>query len=300
VTAPAWLDELQAEFSRLLRTPLASSSGTFRSQPGVYPPGLLSALAMSSRNTTSAAVQLSLYHEQYWMRLFTTLQGRYPRLAWAMGYWHFNHLAALHLTEHPPRHFDIDSCGEGFGTQVSEALAQLPGNDVATRAWRQPLTQCRSPVNLLQQALMLDEAERRVFLAPCPSIWKWTPSEMASLAERRLRFAEGFARVAEDWQLIACSSLAGVASQPSTDKPPPKHSETLHWVIFRTPTGVGTQRVAPAFARLLELCENEPFGVALQRLESELAPAQLASVRHNLASWTRQALTLGWWIGLEA
>lgn len=300
--APPWLSALQRDWSALLRSPLDSSSGTFAERRESYPLALRAAIcAPKASGTTTASIddRLALYHLQYWMRLFTTLQGRFPRFSRAIGYWHFNHLAALHLKERPPQHFDIDRVGDGFDARVGRALSLLGRHATKRRdPWVSRLRMSRAPEGLLEEALCIDGQERLTFEAPLESEWKPTSAQLEALAGLRVRVAASVQIVTERWELVRHSSLAGGASPP-IDGPPRRLPEPRHWVLHRTESGVASVQVPRALAHLLHLASAIPFGQALAELERTTTAADLSLVRAELSSWVRMALEQRWWVGAK-
>jgi Putative DNA-binding domain len=298
-TPPPWFVALQAEFSAFLKSPLDSATGTFRSAQERYSPELLAHFAPDVRGQLPLA-QLSLYHEQVWMRFFTVMQSRYPRVASAMGYWHFNQLALLHLTQSPPTHFDIDRCGDHFGRAILNVLEPGSRERVTRHGWWAALERSMAPSPLIEQAARMDEAERNAFLAPQEARWAPTPEELAQLPERRIQFSRGCSLVTEQWDLIQRSSLASATDHQVPERPPVRLPETRHWVFYRTPDGVGTQRVSAEFSRLLRLCREQPFGAALAALEADSNARQLKTLQQELSKWVKLALERCFWVGIES
>ncbi len=119
---PAWWGQLQREMGELLRSPLDASAGRFRAPTELYPPTLV---AIVRDDAPGVHARLALYHEQYWKRLFTALQGSFPRAALAMGYYGFNGVASSFLQANPPRSFDLADASERFFATVMAALYAL-------------------------------------------------------------------------------------------------------------------------------------------------------------------------------
>lgn len=297
---PSWLAPLQAEWTTLLHAPLDSSSGTFREVRRLYPKTLRAAVTTTSGPGCPAAPddRLALYHQQYWMRLFTTLQSRFPRLSFALGYWHFNHLCLLHLTARPPCHFDIDRTGEGFADHVGRALRDLAARRGRSDAWTHRLTASRAPLPLLTEALRLDEVEREVYDAAFEPLWQPTAEQLQRLVQLRMRRAVSLRLVEESWDLVRLSSLTSdVTTTPSG--PPRRLADRRYWALHRTEWGTESLQVPRAFARLLATASDKPFGVALAELEEQSAPDELRIVRAGLAEWIQTAVKRGLWVGAD-
>ncbi|AUX46267.1 hypothetical protein SOCE26_077720 [Sorangium cellulosum] len=303
---PRWLRELQRDFTAVLRTPLDSGTGTFRERQDRYPERLVAQLK-SGPGSPAPAERLALYHRQYWMRLFTALQTGFPRVSRAVGYWHFNHLAALHLTARPPRHVDIDEATRGFSAQLGGALQRLdevkrgrgPRRPARDDAWCRRLELSRAPRAMIRQALRMDEAERHAYESPFEGIWRPTPPELGRLAEGRLRFAVSCTLADEDWDLARFSRLTGAHQDEGAPDVVRRHPSTRTWVFARSATGTAMTCVDPLFARLLGRCRELPFGQALAAVEHGCMAAEAAQLRDHLQGWIRLALASGWWTGLD-
>lgn len=298
--APAWLNDLQDAFGTLLRAPLDSSSGTFREVRADYPASILQGVRpLAPGIRASAEDGLALYHQQYWMRLFSTLQGRFPRFSLSLGYWHFNHLASLHLERNPPRHFDLDRIASGFAARLEQALVRLEsGSSVEADVWTYRLAASKAPLVLLREALHIDRCERLTFEAAYDHGWIPTATELANLAKLRLRVTPALHVVTESWSLIHHSQLT--SSVPVTPTGPPRRlPQPRHWALFRTELGVGTIELSRPWASLLELCAVHTFGVALAQLESAISADERRVVQAELPRWVRIATSHRWWIGLD-
>lgn len=264
---PPWLAPLQGAFGELLRSPLDASTGTLRSRAPEVAPTLVAALA----DTPRSAAGLRLYHEQYWMRLFTVMQGELPRFARVVGCWRFNRLAERHLTARPPRAPDLARCADGF------AAAVLRGEG----PWEGALAELAVPAELARQALRMDEAQRHAFTAPLPTPWRPTPAELASLGSSRLRYAPAFRLLREDWAIAGETTLA-------------PHSAPWFWVSYRAAKGTALRRVEPGLARLLTLARRRTFGDTLAAMADDPRAAG------RLPAWIQTALASAWWVGVRA
>jgi hypothetical protein len=314
---PPWLAPLQANLARLVQAPLDARTGTLRSLPGAYPPELVAQVA----HPATARARLALYHEQYWMRLFTALQGELPRTSQAVGYWRFNALATAHLAARPPVDTDLARAADGFAPALLAALDTLV--DRAGRAPAAPdirpvaallaagaepaalanfgapaaLANLGAPVDLVRQALRVDEAARHAFIAPLQATWRPSPAELAALPGRRLRFAASFRLLREDWALV---ERAAPPAANETPAPFPRHSPAAprYWVSYRAERATAFRSVEPPFARFLTLAARRPFGDALAASESACDAPQRERLHAAVPGWIQLALASGWWVGL--
>ena len=71
--APPWLEDFQARFGDVLRTPLARETGTLSATPDRYDSETV-AETLEGAGMTSAE-RLAVYNRQYWFRLLGVLHG---------------------------------------------------------------------------------------------------------------------------------------------------------------------------------------------------------------------------------
>lgn len=307
VPPPSWLAPLQGAFGAVLTTPLDPSTGTLRSRRDRYPPDLLTQLADHPRT----ADRLALYHEQYWMRLLTAMQGELPRFARAVGYWQFNGLAALHLQDRPPVRVDLARCADGFAARLLATLHEFRGRrsprtpDLApvaplvtadtTDPWLLVWSRVLAPMDLARQALHTDEATRHALSSPYEGIWRPTPDELGKLDGARLRYAASVRVLREDWALADHA-----AASAGTDEPFQRRDLARFHVSFRTAHTTALRRIEPMFARFLTAAAQQPFGKALATVEIAAGIEHSTTLRSALPGWIRLALESGWWVGLRA
>lgn len=307
---PAWLTAFQNEMGRLLRSPLDKQTGRFRAAVESYPPAFVAAVR---DDAPGALARIELYHEQYWRRLFNTLQEAFPRTARAVGYFWFNALASHFLEAHPPQSYDLAQASDGFFVWLMRALDEMVSpskTDAAPNGYRvietplrmMPSLGTRSlaanvlgsvnvPWSLVVQALHLDEAEQRAFRGSCESAWIPTPRERAGLYDIRLRFAPSFSLLRLDYELPVGKPSGNVDFSLERRKTP------AHVVILRSARGIATYPVDPIFARLLALARVCRLGEAVTRTEKALTDVLREHLRRSMETYIETSLSNGFWIG---
>ncbi len=304
---PAWWTELQRDMGRLLRSPLDTSAGQFRAPVASYARALV---AQVRDDAPGVQTRLAVYHEQYWKRLFTTLQGAFPRTAAVRGYFWFNGVASTFLETHPPRGFDLADVSERFFSELMAALGELAGaptksagysvietslralsGRAQSSAMASALASVDTPWSLVAQALHLDEAERRAFRAPREPAWCPCPEERARLPEARLRYAASFSLLRLDYDLPTGHGVDSMDGRVARRKTP------AHVVLARAPRGIATHAVDPIFARLLTRARRDPLGKAVTQTESALAGPLRDHLHRSLDDYIQVAITSGWWVG---
>lgn len=313
VQPPAWFTAFQVEMGRLLRTPLNTNHGRFRADVESYPRALV---ADVQNDAPGASARLELYHEQYWRRLFNTLQEAFSRTSRVMGYFGFNGLASRFLDEHPPTSFDLANVTEGFFSWTMHGLDELcpPGKTEAAQGGYRlietplraiPQSAARSsavgalgavaaPWSLVAQALHVDEAERRAVRAIWEPLWNPTVQERARLFEMRPRYAPSFSLLRLDYYLPLGKLPDDAEFVPERRKTP------AHVVLVRSSRGIATYPIDPIFARLLALARVCRLGEAQIRTEKALNEALREHLRRSSDAYIDSALKYGFWIGADA
>jgi len=267
--APAWLMEFQQCFSAVLRTPLATSSGTLRSR---LPSGWTQ-LGVKPRSQREAAAGLSDYHRQYWFRLLTVLQAEFPLTSRLMGLWSFNLLAQNYLQRVPPRDYDLCGIRQDF-------LNDLRGKELPPHVY---------------QAACLDEARSLVFMAPDYQPWQWRAEEMAEPALVRLVGAPDWRIVQEDWALVdLCLRLGSIPGEKALPCPT-AHSVTHFWMIQRDAQDLVYRPLHPAQGRLYELLSQHTIQDAIMSLASEFVHIAPADLQASVQSWMALSVSWGLW-----
>ena len=310
VRPPAWFMAFQREMGQLLRTPLDMSIGRFRAPVESYSQTLV---ADVHNDVPGALARLELYHEQYWRRLFNTLQEAFPRTARALGYFWFNALASHFLVAHPPQSFDLANAREGFFSWMIRALDEMrphgktedvPGayRVIETSLQAMPQVGPRSsaaavlgsvpvPWSLVVQALHVDEAERRAFRASWEPAWNPTAEQRASLYDIRLRYASSFSLLRLDYDLPVGRLSEDMAVSLE------RRGTPMHVVILRSQRGIAMHPVDPIFARLLALARVSRLGEAVVRTEKALTSTLCEHLRRSMQAYIETCLANGFWIG---
>lgn len=290
LAGPAWLAQFQRDFSDVLRTPLDRSAGKLRARPEDYPRRLLN--EAKPGHGLSPGERLSVYHRQYWFRIFGVMQNEYRLVAALTGAWDFNGLVAGFLVNNPPRGHDLGEVALGF----DDWLAQGHG------AGPQPFEGAAVPAKALVQAARIDAAYRAAFWAPQPR--KETSREFrrvgtGQLAAGRLRPSGRFFLVQEDWPLLALRT--GLASAPS-EAPvplPARHSRRVHAVFVRGEAGPRLWMIDGLQARLYQCLSELPLAEALAVLEREAVNLPPARLSHLVQAWLAESVKFGFWEGVD-
>jgi uncharacterized protein (UPF0276 family) len=255
----------------LVSTPLAWEPPHARARVEVYPDDVVQAVVSDE---LPAPERLRAYHEQYWFRLLSTLQGLYPTLSRLMGLWRFNELCSAWLAAHPPRQRDLGAVGDGLP-------AFLPGTPWAEPAWL--------------EAARYDLLWTHLFQLPPVAPWTPAPQDLADIARRHLPLSPTLARLTLHWPMPllrdAALALQGESSLPLPDPDPGP------WLVFRTPTLEMTRlRPDPALMLLLEHLETLPLGEALAEVHATYGERD-RGLQGKVQGWFAAGVRWGWFAG---
>jgi len=291
--SPAWLEELQARFGDMLRTPLERSSGSLRAKPDAYPSALLEE-ALPTPNLTSGE-RLAIYNRQYWFRLFTVLQRAYPLTARLLGYWRFNEHATHFLLARPPRHWSLDEIGAGFADFLAEAAGN--GNALVddTRPDLEP--------DALLEAARIDLGYHQVFRAPPVARYEPSAADAGRLLQARLRMSPAVALLTEHWPLCELRRRALEAPGEGALRLEPRLARPRHWLLGREGLKLGLVPLEPRELQLLMLLSRGTVEAALGELEEACRSAgtsqELVELPANIQKWLASSVQRGVWRGAD-
>ena len=279
--APPWLQDFQARFGDVLRTPLARDTGTLSATPDRYDSELVRETLGGSGMTS--AERLAVYNRQYWFRLFGVLHGAFPLTCRLMGYWEFNRYAGRYLLAHPPRGWDIDAIAEDFGPFFAREIDE-------------PAAEERE---VYVEAARIDAAYRAVFRAPPVTPFRPSAADAAHLLDARLIESPAVAILEEHSGLLALRrTLLNDASERRVPLPPPWPA--LRTVaLFRTAEGTAEVPLEAREAALLRLLREHPVRDAVALLERGCPEEDRAELPSKTQAWLARSVQRGWWTGMR-
>lgn len=279
--AIAYLEQLQREFSTMLRTPLDRSTLTLRAQTDRYA-GELAARVREAG--IDRAERLAVYNRQYWFRLFGVLQVDYRLTTALCGAWTFNDLAARFLLAHPPEGHELAALGGRF----PEFLAADLRSPLATRRGDVPR-------DAVLEAARIDAAFHTATHARYDPPLILGPADAATLATSRLVWASSVTLVDETWPLIAVRRELPADLGDHQAPLPGRHPAPRSWVIHGSANGLRIAPVDPLHAELLRLLRTHAIGDALAMLEARGS----AAVAAHAQRWFAEGIQHGYWTRLE-
>lgn len=276
---PPWLEDLQARFGAVLRTPLDRGTGTLTATPGGYPAAARDDVTAGPH--TSAEARLGVYNRQYWYRLFTVLQTVFPLLVDLLGAWDFNAYASDFLLAHPPRGWDLERVPDGFEAFFAERV----------RGHRDAAA--------LTAAAQLDAGWRALLRQPPARAFQPSPDEAARLLDGHLRPSPSVMLMEDAWGLLHRKvSLAGPRAEHASPLPPRRETSTW-FCIVREPGGVRHVALEPGEGALLALLRGFSVREALARLESACEPGAREALPEAARRWLAKGAERGVWVGVD-
>lgn len=290
MTVEAWLAEFQREFGAIIRTPLDAGSGTLRARVDRYDDSV--ALGVRAGPSTSARARLAVYNRQYWFRLFGVLHDDFRLTTLLVGPWQMNEWAAAFWRAQAPSHFDLGRATDAFPAFLIEHAPEL----IALGHSRAPL-----PRRTLLQAAAIDDARRRVLLAPDEPILTLGPEDVPRLQRSRLVPTQGFIVVDEDWPLVELRNSQGSTLPEQPLALPAAHTDCPRsWAFIAGAHGHRVIPLSPTQARLTRELVQHPLPLALARVEAECSELQRAELIVETQAWLAESMRLGCWTRLEA
>ena len=267
--APVWLQSFQRSFSGTIRTPLRHRGGKFGADRGKLsnPP------AVGAVSRTG----LVIYNEQYWLRLYQTMQDLFPLTARLVGFRQFNQLVSAFLEEHPPGGYDL-----------AEMAPPFPG---WLRRVRIPATARRGlPAATLVAAAATDCLWQDVTMAPAVKPWQINDTDPASLGDKRFLPSPACRLVVDDLGLLDLRRrLEEWSSLPDDLSLPRPPAAPVRGLLFRRKRQIAFIPLSEAGAFLMERMAEEPLNQALTGLAGRFPETGVS----NLAGVVRETLNNG-------
>ncbi|MGD0679030.1 MAG: DNA-binding domain-containing protein [Polyangiaceae bacterium] len=279
--APPWLADFQARFGAVIRTPLDRTSGTLAATTSGYDERIV--VDALDGPTATGADRLAVYNRQYWFRLFEVLQNAFPLTSRLIGYWAFNEYATRYLRVRPPRGWDIDQVGDGFGAFFEETL------------------ECKDPARRcgLVEAACIDVAWREVVRAPKSAAFRPSAADAERLLDARLVPSPAWRIIREHRPLLDLRKWLLCDSTQSLVELPPPMPRARSWALVRRDDGILQIALEPREAELLVLLGDTSVGDALARVERGCGPEERALLPAQARAWLARSVKLDFWSGLR-
>ena len=283
--ATSTLERFQRQFSAAIRSPLDRTSGTLAATPVQYPAELRAAVCAG---VVTADERIATYNRQYWFRLFTVLQNAYPLTTALVGAWAFNIVVERYLLAYPPSGHDLAA--------IVPSLAAFALDGSAEHA-----SAARVPNDAFVDAITIDAAFYRAFVAPLETALVLAPADAPRLARAKLRWSMAASIVDERRPLIALRRTLPEPLGEHRAPVPAPHDERRAWLVFRpcapTPRLLAVRSIAlePAHAELLRLLREHSIADALVALERDRGVEGTAAQR-----WLAEGMQHGLWTHVDA
>ena len=291
--APMWLEELQKQFGDLIQTPLSVKSGKFEADVQNYSSEILGKIKYNKN--VSNYDRIKIYHNQYWYRLFNTMQKYYPRFSYAIGYWHFNNLAVQHIIESPPYNFNLNEAINGFYYKIINAIKAISSKNtkVENNFWVDSLLSYNISIIMIRQAINIDEAQLRSFKYKYFSnIDLKSKKDITNFFSHKIEYSKSFGLVKEDWNLslLNKNNIKGEIT---------KHKIPKYFVFYRTGTSSAIENIEPLFAKFLSYCTQYNINISIKNMERNCNNLELERFNQKLIDWITISVQKKWWISFK-
>jgi hypothetical protein len=282
--APTWLEEFQARFGSVLRTPLDRATGTLVAAVDRYDPRAVRE-TLDGANATNAA-SLAVYNRQYWFRMFEVLHGAFPLTCRLVGYWSFNEHATRHLLERAPRGWDVEDAVEGFVESFANGLGDGQDGGAFER-------------EAFLEAARIDASVRAIFRAPPVTPFRPSAADAARLLDARLIESPAVAIVREHRPLLELRRT--LLHDPSEARAPlpARFPAPRSTALVRTGERTLEVHLEAGEAELLELLREHRVRDALASLERACPPVERAGLPDKARVWLARSVQRGWWTGMR-
>ncbi|MFO0614665.1 MAG: DNA-binding domain-containing protein [Polyangiaceae bacterium] len=285
--APSWLEEFQARFGAVVRTPLDRATGTLRATPGAYDP--IAVDGTLDGPVLPRGERLAVYNRQYWFRLFRVLHDAFPLVCRLVGYWTFNAIAARYLEAHAPRGWDLDTVPDAFAAFLVTALDGSVEGFAPAAAEREAIG----------EAAAIDAAYRDVFRAPPVAPFRPSAEDAARLLGARLERSPAVAILEE--QSALADLRRTILREPSERRAafPRAWPEIRRFALVRGAEGTGEIPLEAREAELLRLLEAHPVRDAVALLERACPSEEREGLPARMQGWLAASVQRGWWSGMR-
>jgi len=268
---PAGLLRLQRGFGSAISTPFEFTETGYRTCTESYPGWLGKAIEPRPDKQMTGADRLAVYNQQYWFRLFSTMQKELPLLCHLMGSGDLNKLSSAYLSRYPPETHDL--------RDITRNLEGFLAEDTAYG------------LEILRQAARLDRIHVLAFDAPIHDAL--APEEMdESILSSPLTFQPCFHLFSEDWNLVEIRRRVAGRDDACEADPEPGRG---YWAVWRSRQGVVEERLGPLQYHLADLLgAGRPLAPALGDLLEAIDGDAAAFLEANLQGWLAEWTARGW------
>lgn len=218
------------------------------------------------------------YNQQYWFRLFTTMQEEYPLLAYLLGYQEFNHLVSDYLTQYPSHHYSLNF--------LSDDLPEFIQN---SKKWGDEIyIETVALERIFIKAF--DALQAKDDLSTIPL----TQEDLTILSDKGLGFQPSWYLFEEHWNLVQIRKMVRQAEDPEKLEVKPEVQKG-HWSIYRKQNRLYQEDLNRVqFLLLQQLNKGVSLVAAFDQLENQLNESEMAMIENDVSLWFVRWVSLGW------
>jgi hypothetical protein len=265
--ATEYLEQLQRQFTQMVRTPLARVTRPVEMQVERYPAELCTRVRDAG---VEPSQRLATYNRQYWTRLFTQLQTAHHLTAGLLGAAAFNELATRFLLDDPPTTHELTELADSFAAFIARTC-------LATAL----------PPGVLEEAQAIDAAVQHAARTAVDPAIQLTARDSPRLPAIRLALVRSARLVEETRPLLELSEqLPEAPSAAPSALPDAYEAGPRTWLLWRGPAGIHKRALGAEHAALVRLLADHAIGDAVAALAVEVSDAR---------RWVLEGLAHGIW-----
>jgi hypothetical protein len=272
---PSYLYQMQKLFEETARTPFEFGE-IVRPQPKQYNNEIVN--EMVPIKGISGRKRILNYNQQYWYRLFTTMQEEFPLLVNLMGYQEFNRLVSGYLTKYPSRNYSLNFLSDDFQLYIA-----------VSKDWNKPVfIETVTLERIFIKAFDALQAQDDLSNIPL------SQHDLAILRDQGVGFQPSWYLFEENWNLVELRKKIKLADDPDKIKVKPK-KQIGYWSIFRQQNRLYQEKLNQVQFKLLkELSSGASLMEAFSVLEENVSSEELGLLEKEVSSWFSHWVGLGW------
>lgn len=272
---PKELYLMQKLFEETARTPFEFGE-IVRPQPKQYKSEIVN--EMVPIKGISGRKRILNYNQQYWYRLFSTMQEEFPLVVNLLGYQEFNRLASEYLTKFPSKSYSLNFLSDDLKLFITK-----------NKDWHKPL---------LVEAVTLERIHIKAFdalqaqddLSNIPL----TANDLVIIRDQGVGFQPSWYLFEENWNLVELRKKITREADPEKIKERPQKQKGF-WSIFRKQNRIYQENLnSTQFALLKELSNGASLIEAFTVLEETLSSEEVDILEKEVSSWFSHWVSLGW------
>lgn len=278
---PSELNQFQKDFFKAITSKFIFTPDGVEYRTDEYPDELVDQI-IPLKNITSRE-RLLTYNQQYWFRLFSTMQNEYPLLCNLLNYESFNQLVSDYIDENHSESFSL--------TNLSNRLIKFLKN---SKEWSQFPILLEAAILEMIHIESFDALQLNNELQHIPI----TTKDIHLIESKGLAFQPSCFLFHEHWNLVASRVLAieQIREDEEIEELLPDSEESF-WCIYRQDNIVHEDQLSFIQFKLLSLLKNKnSLNGALVEIEKSASEKELINLEKKISFWFADWVSKGWFV----